>query len=274
MPDTGICTGIYKRACIMPDTGICTSCAFLLTNQNEKVAGKLHYIYRRYVERFPDAEPPLSEKANSFLKELRMTVTDSADEGIKLPAELWAEVFSHLTTLTQTALRAVCATWDRILDASALRSNIFIRYETSPERRFGCFLHLAAVYKRLNPGTQRVALRSFEDGSWTLSDYAMMVFGMIRYVADHQSGIRLRTVHLRRVRLDLIFDCGLDKTHAAECGLAMTKPKVEFKGFWWLEDFMAHCRRLPCDTLHITDCLVSLVWIRDSPTTTTTSFER
>ncbi|XP_055349723.1 uncharacterized protein LOC129596464 isoform X4 [Paramacrobiotus metropolitanus] len=201
-----------------------------------------------------------SESGNRFYNKLlrsfrRPSVRkkpEVTDDGMTmpLPAELWQEVFSHLDTVTQTKVRAVCVLWSQILDAPDLRSTITVRDDYDKNGRFGHFPSLASIYKCLRPGTDRLAITHHLDGEWMSMDYAMMFADMMQFIAAHRRGIHLRSVYLQRVKLDFVLDSSVDHSLVAECALHQA---VE-RAYYWLQNFTTKYRGWCCDTIHQDDC--------------------
>ncbi|XP_055355056.1 uncharacterized protein LOC129600524 [Paramacrobiotus metropolitanus] len=234
------------------------------------VDGQLGYIYNiGYIEKYALDDHALLESLDHFhevlLRKIRQCPEFHAGDDnlveLTLPVELWQDVFSYLDTMEQTQLRAVCAKWNQIMTASPLRSSMVVRWDHDTKGRPDDFLCLATVYKSLHPDTERVTITLLDEGWLTTTDFAIMICDMIQYVAEHRSGIRLRAVLLRRVALNFTINCDIDDT--VDCGMHESnslKPTLRPElGYCWLHDFIAGCRSLPCDTVHIADCVVSLV---------------
>ncbi|XP_055329822.1 uncharacterized protein LOC129582338 [Paramacrobiotus metropolitanus] len=237
------------------------------------VDGELTYIHnRRDAEKCQVSEGNVSELMNSLNERLVSLIKSIPDEPasaadnsmaqMALPVELWQEVFSHLDTLTQTQLRTGCPTWNRIMDAPALRSTIVIRREVD------YFLCLATVGKCLRSDTQRVAI-TYAKGVWDYAQHPMLLCDIIRYVAEQRTGIHLRTVYLHGVRMKLLINRTAADVQDSECGLHPSDPAQPESNAphecLWLEDLMATCRSVPCDAIHLTNCDVYLVGLRYAP---------
>ncbi|XP_055348848.1 uncharacterized protein LOC129595769 [Paramacrobiotus metropolitanus] len=91
-----------------------------------------------------------------------------------LPVELMQEIFSHLDTVKQKQLQRVCALWNRILVAPALRGTIVIRSNGLTTSVLG----FMTVIRCLHPSTQRLILTSFEHGQCS-TNYVMMFLGKV-----------------------------------------------------------------------------------------------
>ncbi|XP_055357462.1 uncharacterized protein LOC129602467 [Paramacrobiotus metropolitanus] len=210
---------------------------------------------------------------DEFIEKVRSVAKDFPDEAVppiedgfaqlELPTELWQEVFSNLDTVKQTQLRAVCAMWKQILDGPALCSTIVIGNEQYSHKftwESDNFLCLASVNKCLRPDTQRIVITHLGENEWWSMHYAKEVFDLIRYVAAQQTGIRLRTLHLRGVVLgNLISRCLVD-TNVGQMGVNwfLPGPALDTRSADSDLEFIVACRNLPCNTIHMTNCEVIL----------------
>ncbi|XP_055355321.1 uncharacterized protein LOC129600767 [Paramacrobiotus metropolitanus] len=175
-----------------------------------------------------------------------------------LPLELLVEVFFYLETAKQTELRSVCAAWNSMMNAPTLLACIMIidGYDYRWDRGFS---GLATVFKRLYPGTQHVIL--VNDRSLTNQRITgmMRLCKMIGYVAQQRPGIRLRNVVLRGFQFSVQVDWS---ANVSGCPVHPPDPP----GFprngmhlYRLQDLIAACSRLPCNTILMSNCMVRLV---------------
>ncbi|XP_055352284.1 uncharacterized protein LOC129598417 [Paramacrobiotus metropolitanus] len=206
--------------------------------------GRLQYIYQRgYGERnsLPDGYTVLSVKESlERLQAILLSVTkdprcetSATDDAMTFPAEVWQEVLADLDTVTQTKLRAVCTTWNRIMETPALRSTIIIRGDVGP------FLCMSTVFHGLRPDTQRVILTHRGEGQWKLAGGVEHVLEMLAYVSKQRTGIRLRSMYLHRITLDCVY------------GFRYDAPGNKCEQVRSLKRSLAGWRRLPCETIHI-----------------------
>ncbi|XP_055349721.1 uncharacterized protein LOC129596464 isoform X2 [Paramacrobiotus metropolitanus] len=228
-----------------------------LVNDNGKTLALPAQHLVGHAERSTASDGGTSERDDRFHKKFFRLFRRSAEKSkpeakeigvtMPLPAELWQEVFSHLDTVTQTKLRVVCVTWNRLLDAPALRSTLVIR-DNYKEGRFGHYPSLASIFKCLLPGIERIVITHLQETEGMSRHYARMVFDLIQYAVDHQLGNRLRTVHLHRVRLQFLLSC------RAECAMHQSAEHT----YYWLQKFTAKYQRWHCHTVHLVDCVVVL----------------
>ncbi|XP_055352272.1 uncharacterized protein LOC129598406 [Paramacrobiotus metropolitanus] len=193
----------------------------------------------------------------------------TAHDQMALPGELFMEVFSHLVTVTQMGLRAVCAAWNTMLYEPVLSGRITISLEeyTGSLWRFHRFLPMATVYKRLQRGTQHIGMthtgvRNMPTRSASIEDL-MQLCVMINYVAQQRTGIRLRSLHLDNFSFDVLIHSALDGARVTECVLHQADASSVKTDVNWdlpqLSDLIAVCSRLPCNTLLLTRCRVHMV---------------
>ncbi|XP_055348227.1 uncharacterized protein LOC129595296 [Paramacrobiotus metropolitanus] len=236
----------------------------------ELVNGRLGYIYPLETREIVGMSDPrygraLASFANFQAELLRMsTLSEEVNEETALPMKVWQEVFSQVGTVTQTQLRAVCKAWNRLMDTPALRGRLRIGDFVDSNVDGGNFLRMASVFKRLQPGTQDVVVHScYRRGPSALNTSdLLMLCDMIRYVARHRSGIRLRRVHWNRFTVELQMDGTGNLPDSGECVLhpsvpAATEERTTFR--YQLEEFIAACGRLPCDAVHMTSCVLRVL---------------
>ncbi|XP_055352280.1 uncharacterized protein LOC129598414 [Paramacrobiotus metropolitanus] len=186
-----------------------------------------------------------------------------------LPGELFMEVFSYLDTVTQMALRAVCAAWNAMLEEPVLSGRITMSLfdYTASKWRFHRYLPVAAVYKRLQLGTQHITMthsgqRDCPAPNAAIED-AVQLCAMSNFVTQLRTGIRLRRLHLDHFYWDLLIDAAADCAGATECVLHQIDPAaVETVAQWdlhQLQEFIGVGGSLPCSTLLLTNGEVNLV---------------
>ncbi|XP_055329580.1 uncharacterized protein LOC129582168 [Paramacrobiotus metropolitanus] len=234
------------------------------------VDGRLDYIYR------PDLCNSYADKeilARVHFESTHLTqrwltsnlVENSGNvspDPLLLPAEVLLQVFAHLDTVTQTALGAVCASWNWMMESPTLASTIAIKasrdFQTSWEySKINHFFYVAAIYKRLRPCTQRVVVAN-KHSEMGIRD-AWRVLDMIRYVADHESAIRLRTLHLSRRNFHWGIHCANNFLRWEECWQHqhdLTKAQLYPN---CLRCFVELYSTLPCDAIRLTNCTVTLI---------------
>ncbi|XP_055357125.1 uncharacterized protein LOC129602181 [Paramacrobiotus metropolitanus] len=241
------------------------------------VEGRLRYIYQpracQYVytgsghRGFLKAIATFQEELDSMPKcpDEVLPVPDK----MALPVKVFQEVFSHLETITQMELRAVCAAWDAMLDTAILRSCMMVLEYTFFKWRFDTFLPMATLHQRLQPGTQHVIIKhcGLRDNPTRNAAIAalMLMCDMIRYVAmqQHRTGIRLRSLHVSQFNFDLQINSAIQQPRQTDCvqhptGLS-TVTIVGTKDFYRLPDVVAVCSSLPCNTLLMTHCQIHLI---------------
>ncbi|XP_055352271.1 uncharacterized protein LOC129598405 [Paramacrobiotus metropolitanus] len=235
------------------------------------VDGLLQYIYvlSKWFSRlcFEETTERLHADILCLIRKFQAEAARSEDGlGTALSMELWQEVFSYFDAVAQTKLRAVCTSWNQIVETPLLRSTIVIRNDDKTNWNAGNFARVASLYKFLRRGTQRVLLTRLDRLSWT--QYLREVSAMIQHVVNQRTGIRLRAVYLHRVCLHLLINRGpdaVDTQTIGQCARHLCDPVLpnpfrvdpEYTASSWLEDFLAGCRSLPCDTIHLVDCVVS-----------------
>ncbi|XP_055356321.1 uncharacterized protein LOC129601510 isoform X2 [Paramacrobiotus metropolitanus] len=178
-----------------------------------------------------------------------------------LPAELWMEVFSHLDTVTQTALRVVAPTWNDMVTSPLLTATLVI---TNREHVHGRFWMAAVVFKCMTVHTQHVVLA--EVGRPFRMEDLLTVAGMIHYTAEHDPGLRLRCLHLHRLTLHLLINGVTDPLDWTECTVHRTSVIGGHSIAWnsdgrysHLPDFVETLHNLPCEAIRMTNCSVDLV---------------
>ncbi|XP_055340198.1 uncharacterized protein LOC129589450 [Paramacrobiotus metropolitanus] len=201
----------------------------------------------------------------SILTDIWPRESATITEELALPGELWLEVFSSLDTVTQTKLRAVCAVWNALLNAPALRRRILVGdYDDKSWE----FLNLATLYKCLHPGTRHIAIDA-RNRQMNMGDM-MELCDMIRYVADQRTRIRLLTLQLSKLTFPLQIGHVVNGTVAGDCRQHPRDPSDTWTDPEYscgrLSHFIAVCSSLPCDTVVMTNCVMSwdywvLVWM-------------
>ncbi|XP_055348805.1 uncharacterized protein LOC129595741 isoform X2 [Paramacrobiotus metropolitanus] len=185
-----------------------------------------------------------------------------------LSSAVLGEVFSHLDTLTQTGLRTVCFAWNGILESPVLTACILITNPT-PEHEYLAkrnqlhYFLTATIFKCLRPSTQHIVV----DGRsrWMGTEDFLKLMEMIHYTG-HQTGSRLRTIHVVGIR----FQLQLSNTMDAEddrCYLhqdsADAKNNAPFPSpNYRLVDFITGCSDLPCDAVHLVNCSIDLDYMK------------
>ncbi|XP_055340249.1 uncharacterized protein LOC129589497 [Paramacrobiotus metropolitanus] len=195
--------------------------------------------------------------AHGKLSELAAIVA----EEMALPVELWLDVFSYLDTVTQTQLRAVCAAWNALMESPALRCRIIVGDESWDciKREYRVFLSLAAVYKCLRRETQHIVVdirrRRLDSGN------IVALCDMIRFVADQQTEIRLKSVLFSKLVHFLVFTHGVhDVVLADDACYKLTYSSSVCSRTLPLQHFIAICASLLCNTLVMANWQVCLVY--------------
>ncbi|XP_055349169.1 uncharacterized protein LOC129596039 [Paramacrobiotus metropolitanus] len=245
----------------------------------EIVDGRLGYIVRHTracnLTGESKAENPVFEKSREdFHEHFERTIdrispdfTDSAssDHFGELPVELWLEVFSHLDTMTQTALRVVCPGWNSILESPTLTANILITNSGSNKKKSSGRLEydlLSPIFKCLTASTQRIVVVN-QRRLMEAKDFLLNVPQMIHYVAVRNGGIHLKTVHWVNLQYRLVFGNRYDHVGYNQCvlhrGESTEYGKLSLSAVG-LHDFIELCRDLPCKAVQLNGCTVLLEW--------------
>ncbi|XP_055340231.1 uncharacterized protein LOC129589479 [Paramacrobiotus metropolitanus] len=237
----------------------------------ELVNGRLGYVYQQGYREVDGVYDPrdgrvLAVRANLEAELIRLSKL--LDEFPARPDETpltdkdWQEVLSHLGTGAQMALRAVCTAWNTLMDTPALCERILTGVDADAPTRNSDYVRLATVYHRLQPNTQHVVAQSPHGNPRGIAA-TMIVCDMIRYVAQQRPGIRLRSLQLRRFPLALQINGVTGHSADSECALHQPDPAaLQAAGellSYQLEDFVAACGRLPCETVILVDCTVQLL---------------
>ncbi|XP_055347370.1 uncharacterized protein LOC129594643 [Paramacrobiotus metropolitanus] len=206
-----------------------------------------------------------------YPKKKKTTVT--RDDCSALSAELWREVFSQLDTVTQTRLRTVSATWNEIMDSPTVEASIVINRYVQCAWPFDAdkqcsFLMSPALYKRLRTGTRHVVLVDRERDEYVPGRERMIrtedllkVPDMIHYVAQQRTAMRLTTLHLIDAHLSMLITSSTNSLDPTPCVLHASNPAYQkayapIRTYCRLEDFVRIGHGLPCETLHMVDCVI------------------
>ncbi|XP_055348839.1 uncharacterized protein LOC129595760 [Paramacrobiotus metropolitanus] len=118
----------------------------------EQMDGTFHPEFPETIRKFHNQ---FIERLPRIIGTPLINTTEVRDVFPLLPPELLLEVFSHVNTMTQTKLRAVCLTWDYILQSPLLTATLLITSCESVDHPERLEYHLTApVYKCLSAKTQ------------------------------------------------------------------------------------------------------------------------
>ncbi|XP_055349120.1 uncharacterized protein LOC129595999 isoform X2 [Paramacrobiotus metropolitanus] len=187
-----------------------------------------------------------------------------------LPVKLWQEVLSHLDTLTQTKVRAVCPLWNSILDLPLLTANILISNSGSDKQKSLSRIEydlLSPIYRCLSSATQRIVIVN-QRRMMDVNDFFVLVPNMIQWTVKQNSGVHLKAIHWVNLQCRLLIRNRADSIDYHECVLhrntAMSTGHLSVSTIG-LPDFIESCRKLPCKAIQLHSCVINLEWMVSGP---------
>ncbi|XP_055346565.1 uncharacterized protein LOC129594043 [Paramacrobiotus metropolitanus] len=228
---------------------------------------QLFYIEQRFSKYQPDVQTTCFDKFWTTLDHVVheskgpprlvriLADPDTTDNsGISALSEnVLMEIFSCLSTLKQTSLRNVCASWNYIMDLPGIYANVIVKihgYDKLYESDRSDYLLTAPIFKCLRATTKRLVAdcrRPMQQGGEFLK-----VLDMILCAAQHER-IRLDTIFLIGIQGRLVGSSFYCNVHNTKQFLAPRERSLQ-AAHVSLRDFTVACRDLPCDAVQLIGC--------------------